>query len=83
MTVVESMAAGTPVIAFNGGGFRETVIDGETGILIDDMDVATLEKALKRFEEMKWDLEKIQKQARKFSRENFEEKFRLAVSKLS
>ena len=74
MTVVEAMAAGTPVIAFNGGGFRETVIDGETGILIDDTDVATLEKAFKRFDQIKWDKEKLQIQARKFSRERFEEK---------
>jgi glycosyltransferase involved in cell wall biosynthesis len=27
MTVVESMMYGTPVLAFNGGGYRETVID--------------------------------------------------------
>lgn len=80
MTVVEAMAAGTPVIAFNGGGFRETVIDGETGILIDDTDVTTLEKAFKRFDEIKWDKEKIQKQAGKFSREIFEEKFRKVVA---
>jgi glycosyltransferase involved in cell wall biosynthesis len=74
MTVVEAMAAGTPVIAFNGGGFRETVVDGETGVLIDDTDVATLEKAFGRFDEIKWERSKIQKQARKFSREIFEER---------
>lgn len=79
MTVVEAMAAGTPVIAFNGGGFRETVIDGETGILIDDTDVATLEKAFKRFDEIKWEKEKLQRQAQKFSREKFEEKIRKVV----
>ena len=27
MTVVEAMAYGTPVLAYNGGGYRETVID--------------------------------------------------------
>lgn len=80
MTVVEAMAAGTPVIAFNGGGFRETVIDGETGILIDDTDVATLEKAFKRFDQIKWEKEKLQKQAQKFSREKFEEKIRKIIN---
>lgn len=82
MTVVEAMAAGTPVIAFDGGGFRETVIDGETGILIDDTDVVTLEKAFKRFEEVKWEKEKLQRQAQKFSRERFEEKIREILVKL-
>ncbi len=82
MTVVEAMAAGTPVIAFNGGGFVETVVDGETGILIDDTDVATLEKAFKRFDQIKWDKEKLQRQARKFSREKFEEKIKQVVESL-
>ena len=79
MTVVEAMAAGTPVIAFNGGGFRETVVDGETGILINDTDVKTMEEAFRRFDEIKWEKEKLQKQARKFSRENFEEKIKEVV----
>ncbi|HLE49646.1 MAG TPA: glycosyltransferase [Patescibacteria group bacterium] len=80
MTVVEAAAAGTSVIALDSGGFRETVVDGETGILIDATDVATLEKAFKRFNEMKWDKEKLQIQARKFSREKFEEKIRKVVA---
>lgn len=80
MTVVEAMASGTPVIAFNGGGFRETVIDGETGILIEGTDVATLEKAFKRFDQIKWDKEKLVRQARRFSRERFEEKIRKIVA---
>ena len=33
---VEANAAGKPVIATNSGGYRETVIDGKTGILIDE-----------------------------------------------
>lgn len=79
MTVVEAAAAGTPVIAFNGGGFRETVIDGETGILIDDTDVVTLEKAFKHFDQIKWEKEKLWRQAQKFSRKKFEEKIRKVV----
>ena len=35
LTAIESMAAGTPVVAIREGGFRETVIDGVTGILVD------------------------------------------------
>jgi glycosyltransferase involved in cell wall biosynthesis len=34
LSAVESMACGTPVIAVNEGGFRETVVDGKTGFLI-------------------------------------------------
>ncbi len=35
MTSVEAMACGKPVIAAREGGYKESVVDGETGILID------------------------------------------------
>ncbi len=35
LSVVESMACGTPVVAVNEGGFKETVIHGVTGLLIE------------------------------------------------
>lgn len=37
MTAVEAMAAGKPVIAPNEGGYKESVLDGKTGVLIDDI----------------------------------------------
>jgi len=33
-TVLESMACGTPVIAIDEGGYRETVVPGKTGLLV-------------------------------------------------
>ena len=39
---VEAMACGTPVIADNSGGPGETVINGKTGILINNLDVNKL-----------------------------------------
>ena len=35
LTALEAMACGTPVIAIREGGYRETVVDGETGLLVD------------------------------------------------
>ncbi len=37
MTPVEAMSAGKPVIAGNEGGYKETIINGKTGILIDNI----------------------------------------------
>lgn len=71
VTPVEAMASGTPVIAFNGGGFKESVVDGETGILVDNTDERTLELAIAKLVGKKWQKEKLQKQAEKFSEERF------------
>jgi glycosyltransferase involved in cell wall biosynthesis len=81
MTPVEATAAGTPVIAFNGGGFKESVIDGKTGILIDDTDGETLKKAIMRFNRIKWDERKLQEQAKKFSKERFEKEIKAFISR--
>lgn len=47
MTPVEAMSCGKPVIAPNEGGYKETVIDGETGILINNINVEKLVEAVK------------------------------------
>jgi len=83
MTPVESMAAGTPVIAFYGGGFKETVVEGETGIFVEGTDVKTLESAMKRFNKVKWNREKLINRARLFSKEKFIEKIRKEVEKVN
>ena len=35
LTPLESMACGTPVVAIREAGFRDSVIDGETGLLVE------------------------------------------------
>ena len=81
VTPVEAMAAGTPVIAFNGGGFQESVVDGVTGILIDDTGEETIGKVVRKLGKIKWDKMKLQSQARKFSKERFKKQIREFVKK--
>ena len=47
MNVVEAMASGKPVIAPNEGGYRETIIDGVTGKLIDNITPKKIVRAIK------------------------------------
>lgn len=47
ITPVEAMASGKPVIAPNEGGYKETVIDGVTGKLINNIDADKLIEAIK------------------------------------
>jgi glycosyltransferase involved in cell wall biosynthesis len=82
MTVVEAQATGTPVLAFNGGGFRETVIDGVTGVLIEGVGVKEIKDGLIRFNKIKWSNNKLQDNAKRFSREIFEKKMTKIVSDL-
>jgi glycosyltransferase involved in cell wall biosynthesis len=81
ITPVEAMASGTPVIAFNGGGFKESVVDGVTGVLINDTKEETIGRAVKKILDTKWDKKELQKQAEKFSKEKFEMGIKRVVEK--
>ncbi len=63
LSVVESMACGTPVVAFNKGSMPEIIINGTTGFLVENVDDAV--DALKRVKELD----------RSFCRKHVEEKF--------
>ncbi len=79
MTLIESIAAGTPVIAFNGGGYKESVIDGKTGVLINEINSQEIKKAIKRLDAIKWNKEDLIEHAMKFSKKVFEEKIKSFV----
>lgn len=79
MTTVEPQMYGTPVVAFRGGGYIETVEDGKTGILFEELTVDGLATAIKRFEKHKWDDKIIKKNAQRFSRKNFEERIKKVI----
>ena len=69
---LEAQAAGTPVIAYDAGGARETVVDGVTGIRFAPQTVAGLAAAIERFQEHTWDRTAIQANAARFSQDRFE-----------
>ncbi len=82
ITPVEAMASGTPVIAFNGGGFKESVVDGITGVFVDETSREALELAIRKFDSIRWKRENLISRARKFSRGNFEKKIRNIIGKI-
>lgn len=71
ITPVEAMLAGTPVVAYRGGGYVESVISGKTGVFFEKPTVDSLIEALKKLDAKKWDRLAIAKYAAKFSKERF------------
>ncbi len=79
MSPVESMAAGKPVIWVNEWGLKETIIHGQTGILIsDEAKVSDLQEAVENLTAQKsLELrENCEKRAQDFSLDNFSEQLK-------
>jgi glycosyltransferase involved in cell wall biosynthesis len=80
--VVEAMACGTPVIALNKGGAKESVINGITGLLFDEQSSESIKNAVIQFEKQKdcFDPAAIKKHSGQFNRNIFEEKIKNFVN---
>jgi len=69
---VESMAAGTPVLAYNSGGVKETVVEGKTGMFFDELSKEAVIQTVEAFMKKNNDWQHAcQLQAKKFTREIF------------
>jgi glycosyltransferase involved in cell wall biosynthesis len=77
---VEAQACGTPVIALGRGGARETVLDGETGVLFAEPGTEALAAAIDRFHGLRFNADAITRQAHRFSRPRFRAQLVAALS---
>jgi glycosyltransferase involved in cell wall biosynthesis len=71
ITVVESMASGRPVIAYEKGGAIETVIEGKTGIFFKEQTAESLIEAINKFKSENFSPTEIREHAEQFSAERF------------
>lgn len=69
---VEVMAVGKPVVAYDEGGARETVVHGLTGWLYRQAGVQGLLEALRGFQDRRFSPEAIREHAWRFRRERME-----------
>jgi glycosyltransferase involved in cell wall biosynthesis len=72
---VEAQAAGVPVIAYRGGGTRDSVIEGETGFFFSEQTAESLAAAIVEFEGATLDEAAIRANARAFAPERFRARF--------
>lgn len=79
---VEAMADGVPVVAYNSGGVRETVVDRKTGILFSDYSVLGLTNAIRRLDQYEWPSGRLRRHAEKFSEKKFMKGMRKIIKDL-
>jgi glycosyltransferase involved in cell wall biosynthesis len=75
---LEAQACGRPVVALGRGGALETVIDGETGVLVEPGEDALVD-GLQRAARMTWDSDRIRHHAERLSRVRFVSEIQSAI----
>ncbi len=71
ITPVEAMMTGTPVVAYWGGGYKESVVEGKTGTFVKELTIKAVCDGIRKLEAGSWKLEEIRRYAEKFSKERF------------
>jgi glycosyltransferase involved in cell wall biosynthesis len=79
IAAVEAQAAGRPVVGVDAGGLRETVVPGETGLLVPNGDGSALARALSE-DLRRFDPRAIRAHAQRFSPQAFQERLREVVA---
>ena len=82
ITPVESMAAGRPVLALGKGGALETVIDGKTGLFIQNPSANDIISTVNEFELhfAEFEADCCRKRAMNFSAQKFKENMQQAIN---
>lgn len=79
ITALEAMCVGKPVIAYGFGGVLETVQDGVTGTFYYEQSVQSLAEVLLKFDNCHYKSSACVEQAKKYSKELFEERIQQAI----
>jgi glycosyltransferase involved in cell wall biosynthesis len=77
---LEAQACGRPVVALGRGGALETVIPGETGLLVDEPSVEAFADAVAEAAVRRFDTGTIRCHAERFSRERFGDQIEAVVA---
>lgn len=81
ITVVEAMASGRPVLAYNRGGATETVIEGKTGLFFNEQTPKAVSECVRRFmSHTMWSSTEIRAESEKYSVQNFSQQLRSFIS---
>ena len=77
---LEAQACGRPVVALGRGGALETVVDGDTGILVDEATPEAFADGISRAIDRRFDTATIRLHAERFSRTRFADEMAAQVA---
>ena len=80
IAAVEAQAAGRPVLAAAAGGALETVLPGETGVLVPEGNVDAMAEALRHIDFGRFRPEVIRRNAERFATASFQSRLRAEVA---
>ncbi len=81
IVLIEALAAGIPVIAFDSGGAGEIIEDGKTGILLKNFDQNVLNEVVKNFKSESISADACRERAKDFDVDIFKERIVKFVAK--
>lgn len=82
ITVIESMASGRPVIAYQKGGAKETIKTGETGEFFNHQTWESLANTIIHFRPENFTPELIKSSAEKFNKKRFQNEIQEFINKV-
>jgi glycosyltransferase involved in cell wall biosynthesis len=83
IAAVEAQASGRPVLGGTVGGTCETVIDGETGVLVIPENVGALAEAMSQVDFNAFSTDDLRRHAARFSAAAFKDRFAEEVARLT
>ena len=82
IVMVEAIASGTPVIAYEKGGALDIVKNGVNGIFLESQNLEELVKTVRKFDKGKFSKKNMRNSIEIFLKEKFQEGIRDVVAKL-
>jgi glycosyltransferase involved in cell wall biosynthesis len=80
LTPLEGAAFGRPSVVLRWGGFLDTVVDGVTGVFVDEPTAASIGAGLDAARARAWDADRIRAHSARFGEDAFAQRMRDAVA---
>lgn len=82
IVAVEALASGTPVIAYKAGGALDYIKEGKNGLFFEHQTSASLERTLKKFNDITFNSDEVSQSAKPFSVYAFRKNLRAFIKEV-